>query len=749
MFGFFKKKAEGNTPQAAKGATPQGKPKKAKSKNEQMRSVLKESVVETVVAEMFQNEAFVAMRNGKKAAMGLLLDSADIGGISKKQNKDEAKGSMVEQINGSGLKALITSKLLDEEKIVFLPDAMTLNGMSEYGILSEAPYHIAFAYEDNTVEETDIPITFSRVVSAVENEEDSEHFFQDVLQGSNTEKKDFISIPEEEGNVEVDSEEKIPMVTIPDDVSVDAPEEEVEVEDTSDMSFPTEEAPISSREEEVYPEATTEENDQDANYYNSAAFDDTYMDKSDYDEYGANEGSLGEEEEEYPQEGDITDEDMVEDEEDAVTIPEETVKQELLRVFASDELPLTIRSDLFDQYYPLSPFRPFVEDRGDGRLERDLSQMAMDANSALDALHEQNWLAAREEYMQLLTEYCEKLQKELDYEDSHTEFGEWYFKQISAFSDKESDMENVVIEKRKVLQDTFTNAIKEVREQAANRAEADYRSIHSAQQEELSRKIPDKIREELDGEKTAFLKGFHEKRRSEAKTKLEYGISEALVVAKEKYQKRLDDEVQVYEDYRNQLVSYLKENRETDLAHDALLREELLQNEKATKVMAEMTAKLEGQTADFKARRERLLADLDAMKESRDREVTRLEAQHADRLKSLQGELDASHARYQDLVKELANVEEKKNKEYKEKLVAKDREKEMLTMLMENAEKRNKKNGVLLGSIALIAVVAALLVGLLFGSRNTQTVDANAVRSQVEMELQQRFPNGQLPPQGK
>lgn len=348
-----------------------------------------------------------------------------------------------------------------------------------------------------------------------------------------------------------------------------------------------------------------------------------------------------------------------------------------------------------------------------------------------------------------MTEYCEKLQKELDYEDSHTEFGEWYFNQMTTFSNKESDMENVVIEKRKVLQDTFTNAIKEVREQAANRAEADYRSIHSAQQEELVRKIPDKIREELDGEKTTFLNGFHEKRRSEAKTKLELGISEALVAAKEKYQKRLDEEVKIYEDYRNQLVSYLKENREEDLAHDALLREELLQNEKATKVMAEMTAKLEGQTADFKARKERLLADLDAMKESRDREVARLEAQHADRLKSLQGELDASHARYQDLVKELANVEAKKNEEYKEKLVAKDREKEMLTMLMENAEKRNKKNGVLLGSIALIAVVAALLVGLLFGSRNTQTVDANAVRSQVEMELQQRFPNGQLPSQGK
>ena len=130
--------------------------KKAKKKKDGMSSILHESVPETVLDDLSSNEAFVMNRDGEDVYVGLLLNADDIGGISKKSNRDEAKGSIIECINSGRIKTLITNALMDEDKLVIIPDAVTIDAMDEYELLAEAPYKLCYINDNCEVEETDV-----------------------------------------------------------------------------------------------------------------------------------------------------------------------------------------------------------------------------------------------------------------------------------------------------------------------------------------------------------------------------------------------------------------------------------------------------------------------------------------------------------------------------------------------------------------------------------------------------------------
>ena len=116
-----------------------------KNRKDTMASVLRESVLEVSLEELRNNKLFITERNGQKLYVGIRFKVADIGGLSKRTNKDEAKGSMVESINNGRIKVLITSDMMANEEVIIIPDVYTCDAMDEYSILTEAPYTAADA----------------------------------------------------------------------------------------------------------------------------------------------------------------------------------------------------------------------------------------------------------------------------------------------------------------------------------------------------------------------------------------------------------------------------------------------------------------------------------------------------------------------------------------------------------------------------------------------------------------------------
>ena len=137
------------------------KPKKKKKPKDMLSSVLHESVVEAAIELFAANEPFIISIQGETQYVGLFLDTEDIGGLSKKQAKDEAKGSIVECMNAGRIAVYVTPDMLESECLVIIPNAISLDAMEEFGLLSDAPYKVAYISEDGEVSVTDTDISFA------------------------------------------------------------------------------------------------------------------------------------------------------------------------------------------------------------------------------------------------------------------------------------------------------------------------------------------------------------------------------------------------------------------------------------------------------------------------------------------------------------------------------------------------------------------------------------------------------------
>ena len=126
-------------PEAAAPPSGDGKKRRKRRKPEEMlASVVRESTANAAIDLLRQNERFALPGNNSWAALALPV--ANIGGLSKKQQKDEAKGSLIELINHDLIQAITTRVLLDEEVLCIIPTPQTLERMEEYSLLTNASY---------------------------------------------------------------------------------------------------------------------------------------------------------------------------------------------------------------------------------------------------------------------------------------------------------------------------------------------------------------------------------------------------------------------------------------------------------------------------------------------------------------------------------------------------------------------------------------------------------------------------------
>ena len=166
LFGKKKADAAPAAESASKGQTPaagSGGNKRVSG----MSQVLHESVPETALDKFKENDAFIHYDGGKPKYVGIVLNTADIGGLDKKSRRDEAKGSIIECINSGRIQTYITPDLMDAEMICIIPDAVTLTAMDEFSLLTDAPYEFCQVDESGDVELLGIKTTFSQVSDLV------------------------------------------------------------------------------------------------------------------------------------------------------------------------------------------------------------------------------------------------------------------------------------------------------------------------------------------------------------------------------------------------------------------------------------------------------------------------------------------------------------------------------------------------------------------------------------------------------
>lgn len=223
------------------------------------KNTLEEIVAESVVANVLQEARDNGLLVVDGRVVGLYIDTEQIGGLSKKQNTDEDRGRFINAVKSSQITVFGTQELLQENKLVLVPNEDEIELLLEYPFLLEQNgedvlFQIVFLNEDGSIEFTNHEITLNDVADCFANEKP---LFSTLEEGAETEDEDYESF--ESGEVEedesaldetesVDSEEDYPYE---DDYEDDESEEEEDVR-LSDEDFEEYETEV------VSPEAVEE-----------------------------------------------------------------------------------------------------------------------------------------------------------------------------------------------------------------------------------------------------------------------------------------------------------------------------------------------------------------------------------------------------------------------------------------------------------------------------------------------------------
>lgn len=682
-----------------------------KGKRDGLASVVDESVPERALELFKTNDAFVVEVDGEDKYVGLLLDTETIGGFGRKAVKDEDKGSILEMIRNNQFSIYATPELLAEEKFIIIPTDDTLVNMEEYGILTGAQYSVVLVAKDGSFETTDVAMTYDEAC--------------DISTGD-AYITDFVG-----GEDESEAEDDMSDLDEPDEESSEDGESEDEQEDEGD-----EEVAGESEDDDFEPE--------DPDYDEQEV---PFLPDEDEDDFDGNEddGSVENDEPESEQEDAQKSEaepEFEQEPEDEELTPEVEDKfdETIIRRFFSDELGLEVSTEAFDsQFLHGNPYIPFDENRIEGWLNNQLNEMSRDANIDMKRLHEANLFELRSKFYNLLSLHAEHIQKDFDITNPETEFGQLMRDMDVAYAQALDGVEAKVAEKTDELKRAYNEAKEAFVNDARAAAEKQYRERHGRQHEADVNAIPAAIKSEIEASRESGKREFMKDRKAKAARQMDLGVSLILQDISREYQKRLADESALCHEWRERINTFLDNNRKDDIARAKALAEELAQQEKADKVLAEYTEKLRAKDAEFEAHTRMLEQEVANDKKDMQKQIAEYKAECASKVEDVKKQKDEVQAKLDELMEQYTQIDERKGREYEARLAQAKDEAEAWSDKYDYLAAAHKKNNIFIVALAAVGVIAALAIGVLVGTNMNLGAQQQQTSTAITQDYQSRM----------
>lgn len=677
-------------------------PPRKKKKNELLSSVLDESVPEQVVSEMQANTVCVVNNNdGETLFAGMLLDTEAIGGLNKKALRDEDRGQVIEQIQSGRIKAYIPAELMVEDKIVFVPTLQSMDAMSEYSLLTSAPYTVALTEVGGHVRDTGVACTFDNFKLALES--DFDDAVLDMLEDLGVE--GFESMGDEEDDFD-------PAVTQP----MPAHMAEPEPEDDDVPVFEDDEPPVFDDEPDDVPVFAEDE----PPVYSEPA-----------QAYAAPAPE--------PQ--------AVPEPEPEVEVDQATLDAAIVRKFYSDDLGLEVSTEAFDaQFIHANPFVPFVEERGDGWLDGYVSNMSREANTELRRLRTQQLQNCKETFYNLVAIHCETITQALDVNDPDTQFGQLSNALIENRNMQLAQVDELVSRRRDEINDEFDKNVKMVSDDAARAAAATYRERHGRAKDEKLFALEADVRRDIENEYQDAVRDMNAERRKDAAKRLDAGIMEALREVSDIWKANVAEQDELYRSYRDKIAAFIDDNRKQDIAHDQALAEELAQKTKADKVMDEYRIKMQNQAAAYDEQLKKLRAEIADNERAAKLRTQEVQAEADKRVSLLTQEKATMQRRYDELTDKYADLDASKEAKYEQQMNQLRGENSAWNDKFDQLQSEHRKSSALTVALTVVSVIAALALGTLigtnlnlgFGSDKAASESVAAVQKQLD-ELEDKY----------
>lgn len=670
-------------------------------RNRTEEPLLHETVWETTVDICNANPLFIVTRDDERFFVGLYMPFSEIGGLSKKDAKQESKGQIVGQINHGQISVMNTAALIEKEAVVFLPTESTVTNMSDFSLLGDtANYEYCFINADTgELELTGVKTKLAGVQSLhLDNKSVATiPALRKMVDGV----PDVTSQGQSSGGVKAVS---VPMAaSVSQNVDVEVPQEMQELgyhgedeDEDDDRSIGEEDVPTGG----------------DAQY--GASADDEFSDDED------DGGTMSEEEAQAPAQDSADDEfsDELDDlgsADDAVSpdvqFTAEDTQQVLHRRFFNDTVEEELTTAPLDQALADAiPYRP-IPYRPNGWLNEQINSRLGVMNQELNQLHQSNLAQVRQRYLDGMVQlYMDAMNAVNSFEESEE------YKDLKQKTDNYLESSTAEVEKRRTaLKEEFEQQAKAAGEQARSEAEQRYRDRYHW---ELEQRLSSVEGEVFGGIQASFQMLVDRRKqaiRQDKMAELDKKCQELVDACCKQFADLSEDEEKLRKVHEDDIQRFLEENRKDEVARTQALLEEQSRDDRVARIQKEY----DGHVAELKK-------EFDALSEAHKRNLQTLREHHADELTAQENvhrrdvaiyasDNQRQQSRIDQLTESLTQLDEKKKQEYAAKISELEAQRDAVEAKYQDAIKSQSRGNKLMIAIAAITAMFCLVAGVLIG----------------------------------
>ena len=741
--GLFKKNKEpDNTPDVknepkndAKGSE-KGKSGNNRKKSELLRC-LDESVWESVLADFKANKKFIITdEDGSKRYVGLLFDTMSVGGlVGKDAKKDESKGSALEAIRTSRIKAYIRNEMLLDDSFIIVPDKDSLANMDEFMFFKNAKFILCTIDADGQVRsetqngsdddnDPEITLTYDEVRDMVndDNRAVDEWFISQkaAKEASKVVAEPQVDIPP------VDVRGMEPNYNVG---GGDNDEDIEELPDDFDDVAPSGSTPINMN--------TPSGNDYDNQYDDGLNGPDMGYGAPAQD-YGQPQGYQQPDQPYYnngyeqPQQfyGDSYEQQDDGGYDEYSDITPEILNDFVVRKFYSSDLGLEISAEPFDvQFVHNNQYIPFNTNRGTGWLNEYLNNFSKDANTRMERLHQSNIYTLRTQYMSAIQHICSEIDKSLSTADDSTQFGKIFASIEQNRAENMQRLDESIQAKREQLEETWNAKLDMVAQDAANAARKQYVLDYGKGHENDIFNLETREKDEIERDYNNAMRRMNEDRRNEASKLLDAGINETLSNLSKVYLQMLQAEKLEYSRLQNEMTRFIDSNRKDEKASIEALAENNRQVKQANEVRKDYAAKMKAMAAEFDMKKVALQAEIEEIHRHNDSEIKKYNEEWDSKSKAYEDKIATLEADLQQSREEYMKLHDTMEADYGKRIEDLNAELALREDNMGHVIETHKRSNmaIIFGGIA--AIIAAIGIGFIIGT----WISVNS-RSKLEQE---------------
>lgn len=640
-----------------------------------LEELIQPTMVDNELEAVSQANPFMVQgKDGSESLAGLLVHTDAIGGLSKKNKKDEDKGSFINAIASANNELFIwgTEELLQANELVLIPTEKNVDLLDEYDFLKtfegkSVLYEVVLIHEDGSISRTGSKITLPEVIQAVQ---------------------DSNSVAIQDG-IDVESvDEGLQTVGATEDDEV-----VVSLDGESEDEIPMEEPPVENVEEEVIEEVPAEVEPEVVSEETEPEVEETSM-----------------------TEEDTYDEDSFSDEDIVFSNPEDI--EDVVGYHIYGDLGLEVDMNKFYARFggfttsalPLLEPRP---EKNDEALNYTIDQINLEIasiNEELKNLRASNVARLREYYPNLMTKGLNQIEDLFSYGTTDGQYA-LALKQLEESKQARlSTVENECAQQAGEKENAYSKARDAYIESETTRLAREYDSLHRPALEAEKLALYDKKRSEIEANAVTERHALDRKRQSEAQYSARQFEMKVESMVSDQMSEFLQQEHEVLRAGEEKIRQFLLENRQFEADRIKALQEELALNNKIEQLTRTHTAEIQ-----------RLREDAQARYAGQNQRIMDNESRYEEKLKNRDETIVRLNETVDNIIaKSKAELEEANERYRKDMDFKTETHQQEVTRLMnqsqmwkEDAERQHTMNKRVIFGIIALAIIACIAVGFI------------------------------------